>query len=152
MIEYCKPTLKDVAEMMELVEPEIKKGIILHRSEDEIANTIRSYFVAKEQGKIVGFCALYLYSKDLAEVRSLIVSPSFQKRGIGKGLVEAILQEGRELGVKEVLSLTYQVQFFEKMGFAIIDKALIPNPKIWTDCIKCKRFPVCDEVALLKRL
>lgn len=138
--------------MMELVEPEIKKGIILHRSEDEIANTIRSYFVAKEQGKIVGFCALYLYSKDLAEVRSLIVSPSFQKRGIGKGLVEAILQEGRELGVKEVLSLTYQVQFFEKMGFAIIDKALIPNPKIWTDCIKCKRFPVCDEVALLKRL
>ena len=95
---------------------------------------------------------MYLYSQALGEVRSLIVSHTHQKMGVGRGLVEAILHEGKELGVQEVLSLTYQVEFFEKMGFHIIQKELIPNPKIWTDCIKCKRFPVCDEVALLKRL
>ena len=152
MIEYCKAKLSDIAEMIKLVEPEIKKGIILQRSEEEIANTIRSYILAKRDGKIIGFCALYLYSQALGEVRSLIVSHTHQKMGVGRGLVEAILHEGKELGVQEVLSLTYQVEFFEKMGFHIIQKELIPNPKIWTDCIKCKRFPVWDEVALLKRM
>ena len=112
MIEYCKAKLSDIAEMIKLVEPEIKKGVILQRSEEEIANTIRSYILAKQDGKIIGFCALYLYSQALGEVRSLIVSHTHQKMGVGRGLVEAILHEGKELGVQEVLSLTYQVEFF----------------------------------------
>lgn len=152
MIEYCKPKLCDVDEMLKLVEPEIKKGVILHRSADEIANTIRSYFVAKDEGKIIGFCALHIYSQTLAEVRSLIVASSHQKQGVGRGLLELILKEGKELGIQEVISLTYQVEFFKKIGFEIIDKSLIPNHKIWSDCIKCKRFPICDEIALLKKL
>lgn len=152
MIEYTKARLDDIAQMMKLVEPEIEKGVILHRSEDEIANTIRSYILAKDEGKIVGFCALYIYSQNLAEVRSLIVSSAYQQKGIGRGLVESILQEGRELGIQEILSLTYQVEFFKKMGFEVIEKTQIPNHKIWTDCIKCKRFPACDEIALLKKL
>lgn len=152
MIEYTKATLNDIEQMIKLVNPEVQKGIILYRSSEEIANTIRSYTLAKEEGKIIGFCALYIYSKDLAEVRSLIVAPTYQKRGVGRGLVEAILKEGREIGVEKVLSLTYQVEFFKKMGFEIIAKELIPDHKIWTDCIKCKRFPVCDEIALLKKL
>lgn len=152
MIKYTRANLSDITEMMKLVEPEIEKGIILHRSSDEIANTIRSYILAKDEDKIIGFCALYIYSQDLAEVRSLIVSSQYHRRGIGKGLIEAILEEGKALGVKEILSLTYQVEFFKKMGFDVIEKALIPNQKIWTDCIKCKRFPICDEIALLKKL
>lgn len=151
-MEFVKPTLKDIAEMIALVEPEVKKGVILPRSQEEMANTIRSYYVAKVEGRIVGFCALYIYSPSLAEVRSLIVKEEYRSNGIGKGLVELLLEEGKRLGIEEVLVLTYQEGFFKALGFSVIEKEEIPNPKIWTDCIKCKHFPKCNEIALLKRI
>lgn len=151
-MEFVKPTLKDIAEMIALVEPEVKKGVILPRSQEEMANTIRSYYVAKAEGRIVGFCALHIYSPSLAEVRSLIVKEEYRSNGIGKGLVELLLEEGKRLGIEEVLVLTYQERFFKALGFSVIEKEEIPNPKIWTDCIKCKHFPKCNEIALLKRI
>lgn len=152
MIEFVKPKLKDIEEMIALVAPEIEQGIILPRSAEEMANTIRSYYVAKSEGKIIGFCALHIYSPLLAEVRSLIVEKSFRSQGVGKKLVSLLLEEGKELGIKEVLTLTYQDRFFKSLGFELIEKEEIPNPKIWTDCIKCKHFPKCNEIALLKKI
>lgn len=153
-LEFMKPTLTDIKEMRNLVSVEVKNGVILERSEDEMANTIRSYIVAKnkQNGEIAGFCALYVYSVDLAEVRSLVVKDSYRGSGLGSELTRRILQEGRELGVKEVLVLTYKAKLFQRLGFAIIDKSLLPNHKIWADCIKCKHFPICDEVALINKL
>ena len=151
-MEFCKPTLKEIDEMIALVAPEVDKGIILPRSAEEMANTIRSYYVAKEKGEIIGFCALYIYSPILAEVRSLIVREDFRSQGVGKSLVALLLQEGKNLGIKEVLVLTYQESFFKSLGFNVIEKEEIPNPKIWTDCIKCKHFPKCNEIALLKKI
>jgi amino-acid N-acetyltransferase len=48
--------------------------------------------------------------------------------------------------------LTYQQRFFERLGFEEIPKESIPEHKIWADCIKCKHFPVCNEVSLIKTL
>ncbi|MCE3046722.1 N-acetyltransferase [Helicobacter kayseriensis] len=138
--------------MLALVEPEVQKGNILPRSEEEMANTIRSYVVARDGERIVGFCALYIYTQELAEVRSLIVDEQYHNRGIGKELVRHIEQEGRALGIQTLLVLTYKEHFFQKLGFYTIQKSEIPNHKIWTDCIKCKHFPQCNEVALLKSL
>lgn len=138
--------------MLALVAPEVQKGNILPRSEDEIANTIRSYIVARDGERIVGFCALYIYTQELAEVRSLIVDEQYQNRGIGKELIRCIMQEGKTLGIETLLVLTYKEHFFQKLGFYVIEKSKIPNHKIWTDCIKCKHFPQCNEIALLKHL
>lgn len=151
-MEFCKPTLKDIDEMIALVAPEIEKGIILPRSAEEMANTIRSYYIAKSGGEIVGFCALHIYSQALAEVRSLIVREDCRSKGVGKRLVTLLLEEGKRLGIEEVLVLTYQEGFFKSLGFSVIEKEEIPNPKIWTDCIKCKHFPKCNEIALLKKI
>lgn len=151
-IIYEKPTLQDIEEMLNLVQPEVQKGVILARNADEMATTIRSYYIARLEGKIVGFCALHIYSPILAEVRSLIVSEDYRHCGIGKRLVELIIQEGEKLGIKEVLTLTYKDEFFKKLGFILIEKTQIPNHKIWADCIKCKHFPKCDEIALIKQL
>lgn len=144
--------MSDIPQMLALVEPEVQKGNILPRSQDEIANTIRSYVIARDEEKIVGFCALYIYTQKLAEVRSLIVSEEYQNQGIGKELVLRVLQEGEMLGICEFLVLTYREAFFKKLGFEVIEKTEIPNHKIWTDCIKCKHFPQCNEIALFKRL
>lgn len=151
-MEFYKPILKEIEEMIALVAPEVEKGIILPRSAEEMANTIRSYYVAKEGEEIIGFCALHIYSPILAEVRSLIVREDFRSKGVGKNLVTLLLEEGKKLGIEEVLVLTYQEGFFRSLGFSVIEKEKIPNPKIWTDCIKCKHFPKCNEIALLKKI
>ena len=152
MIVYTKAKLSDIVPMQELVKPEVDKGIILFRSSDEIATNIRSYILAKEEEQIVGFGALHFHADDLAEIRSLVVKEDFRGKGIGKGLVSTLLDEGTHLGVEKVLTLTYKKAFFESLGFSEIPKESLPSHKLWADCIKCKHFPVCDEIALIKIL
>ncbi len=153
MVELVKATLDDIVTMQSLVVDEVKEGIILKRSDDEVATNIRSYVLAKEEEKLVGYTALHIHSPRLAEIRSLIVSRAYRGKHIGRKLVEFTLEEARELGVsEEVLVLTYLSAFFEKIGFFEISKESIPEHKIWTDCIKCIHFPVCNEVSLIYKI
>ena len=149
---YEKPRLTDIPAMQAIVAKEVEEGIILPRSDDEVATNIRSYIVAKEDEKIVGYVALHIHSMRLGEIRSLIVAEGYRHHRIGSRLVELAVEEGRELGLKEILSLTYMGTFFERLGFVEIPKETIPEQKIWTDCIKCKHFPVCNEISLIKKL
>lgn len=151
-MNLIKPTLLDIAKMQELVAPEVKNGIILYRDEDEMARTIRSYTAIADGNEIVGFAALHIHSIKLAEVRSLIVKDSHRGKGIGAKLINALEIEGKALGVKQILTLTYQKDFFEKLGFIEIAKEQIPEQKIWADCIKCKHFPICNEISLIKTI
>jgi len=153
VIELIKAKLDDIAEMQKMVVSEVKDGVILDRSEDEVATNIRSYVLAKDDGKLVGYTALHIHSLRVAEIRSLIVDENYRGQKIGQRMIEFTLKEARELGVKEeVLVLTYLPQFFEKLGFVEINKESIPEHKIWADCIKCIHFPVCNEIALVYRL
>ena len=147
-IKYFNPTVEYIENMQKLVKKDVEEGAILHRTDDEIATTIRSYTCVSVDNKLVGFVALHIYSKNLAEVRSLIVDEKYRGLAIGKGLVLQCLKEAKKLSIKKVLSLTYQDKFFEKLGFKQIEKDTIPEHKIWADCIKCKHFPICNEVAL----
>jgi amino-acid N-acetyltransferase len=147
-IKYFHPTVNNIESMQKLVEQEVIDGIILHRSDDEIATTIRSYICVEVNNELAGFVALHIHSKNLAEVRSLVIDKSYRGLGLGKGLVLKCLNEAKRLNITEVLSLTYQNNFFEKLGFNEIDKETIPEHKIWADCVKCKHFPVCNEIAL----
>jgi amino-acid N-acetyltransferase len=151
-ILYRKAILNDIKQMQELVEPEVQSGVILMRSDDELATNIRSYTLAIKDEKIVGFNALHIHTPKLAEVRSLIVSEKVRGEGIGKNLIHLASKEAISLGLKEILVLTYQQKFFETLGYVEISKESIPEHKIWADCIKCKHFPVCNEVSLIKYL
>jgi amino-acid N-acetyltransferase len=151
-IKYIKPLVYDIEAMQNLVAPEVEKGLILYRSASEMATTIRSYIIAKDGDKIVGFVALHIHSVTLAEVRSLIVKEEYRKHGIGRQLVRQALNEASVLGLKEVLTLTYHKELFENLGFHEITKESIPEQKIWADCIRCKHFPICDEVSLIIKL
>ncbi|KYJ85912.1 N-acetyltransferase [Sulfurovum riftiae] len=153
MITLVKANLTDIPAMQELVISEIKEGVILNRSEDEVATNIRSYVLAKEGEKLVGYTALHIHSRRVAEIRSLIVDEAYRGQKIGQALVRFAVEEAKALRVEEdVLVLTYQPAFFEKLGFSEINKEAIPEHKIWADCIKCIHFPVCNEVALVYKL
>lgn len=128
-IIYRKPTLYDIAMMQELVKSEVEKGVILYRTADEMATTIRSYFVALCDNKIIGFAALHIHNTKLAEIRSLIVDESFRGRKVGVNLVKNALSEAKFYGVEEVLVLTYRADFFKALGFVEIPKSLFLRVK-----------------------
>lgn len=153
MITLHKAKLSDITAMQALILDDVKAGVILARSEDEVATNIRSYVLAKEGDLLVGYTALHIHSKRLAEIRSLIVHPDYRGQSIGAKMVSFALDEARAIGVEQdVLALTYAPKFFEKLGFREIKKEEIPEHKIWADCIKCIHFPVCNEVALVYSL
>ena len=153
MIELVKAKLSDISAMQALVATEVTDGIILNRTDDEVATNIRSYVLAKDEGKLVGYTALHIHSKRLAEIRSLIVDEPYRGQKVGQRMVEFTLNEARALGVEEdVLVLTYLPLFFQKLAFKEINKEVIPEHKIWADCIKCIHFPICNEVALVYKL
>ncbi len=152
MISYQKARLSDIRAMQALVLPEVESGIILNRSSDDIATNIRSYTLCFINGEMVGFCALHIHTEYLAEIRSLIVKESARGERIGENLVNRSIDEAISLGLQKVLCLTYRQLFFERLGFVEISKESLPEHKIWADCIKCKHFPVCNEVSLIKTL
>ncbi len=124
-----------------------KEGQLLGRSLAAIYDSIRDFYVVEEDGEILGVGALAICWEDLAEVRSLAVIPGQHGKGVGRKIVEKCLQEAKDLGLQRVFALTYQPEFFQKMGFEEIDKAQLPQ-KVWGDCINCVKFPDCDEFAL----
>jgi amino-acid N-acetyltransferase len=150
MIHYSKAKLNHVEQMQALVAPYVVDGTILMRTADEIATNIRSYTLAFDDDKLIGFSALHIHTTSLAEIRSLIVDEAYRHQGVGKSLVMAGLEEGEALGLKEVLVLTYKQAFFTHLGFVEIPKESLPEHKIWADCIKCIHFPQCNEVSLIK--
>ena len=148
-IRFYKPTVADITKMQDIVREEVDKGKILLRTADEMATTIRSYTVVEVDGKMAGFTATHIHSPRLAEVRSLVVAKEFRGLKLGKQLVEACIKEAKEYGIKQLLSLTYEQGFFESCRFRVISKEEIPEHKIWADCIRCKHFPICDEIAMV---
>ena len=102
----------------------------------------------ENDGEVIGIGALTILWVDLAEIRTLAVKDSFAKQGVGKKLVEHFLKEAKELGIKRVFTLTYQVDFFKKCGFTEVTKEHMPH-KIWKDCLNCPKFPNCDEALMV---
>lgn len=143
-----KATVSDVKIIHKLINEFAQKGEMLPRSLNELYENIRDFFIAEENNKIQGVCALHILWEDLAEIRSLAVKKEAQKKGIGSLLVKKCLNEAKKIGVKKVFVLTYIPDFFKKAGFKDLDKSKLPQ-KIWGDCIRCPKFPECDEVALI---
>ena len=119
-ILYRKATLRDIPPMQKLVAPEVESGVILTRSDNEVATNIRSYHLVLDDEKLIGFVALHVHTSDLAEVRSLIIDQAYRSKTIGSTMVDHALAEAKDLGLKEVLALTYHREFFEKMGFYVL--------------------------------
>ncbi len=147
-----KAKMSDVKDMQKLIEVYAKKGEMLPRSLLEIYENIRDYIVSTlDTDEIVGVCAMHIFWDGLAEVRSLAVKQEYTHKGIGTALTKSCIDEARNFEITQIFSLTYKPEFFEKLGFRIVDKSLLPQ-KIWSDCLKCPQFPDCNEIALILEL
>jgi amino-acid N-acetyltransferase len=138
----------DVPRIYKLVEYYANLNQLLPRSLAGLYDNLRDFQVYVEGSEILGVCSLHVCWEDLAEIKSFCVEQQSQRRGIGRQLVTSCLEDCEPLGITRVFALTYQPDFFEGLGFRMIEKTQLPH-KIWADCVQCVKFPECDEIALL---
>jgi len=142
-----KARMSDVEPIHALITEFSRSGVMLPRSRSDLYEGLRDFVVADRHGRVVGCSALTIEWDNLAEVKSLAVARPHQRRGIGRRLLRACLVEARRLGIGRVFALTMVPAFFEHNGFVRVDRETLPH-KVWSDCIKCTKFPNCDELAL----
>jgi amino-acid N-acetyltransferase len=146
-IKLRKARMTDIEPIYALITEGSKAGLMLPRSRSDLYEGLRDFVVAEHGGKVVGCGALSIEWDNLAEVKSLVVATPCQHHGIGSRLVRACLAEARRLSISKVFALTMAPKFFERQGFGHVTRESLPH-KIWSDCIKCTKFPDCDEFAV----
>jgi len=75
------------------------------------------FFVAENNKKIVGCCALDIYSRRIAEIRSLAVLLNYQRKGIGTNLIKLCLNKAKKKKILEIITITGKESLFKKFGF-----------------------------------
>lgn len=110
-------TTEDLEAVDAFIQPFVDQKRILPRTIDELRDLLPHAFLAELDGRVVGFAALEIYSRKLAEIRSLAVDDSQRGKGIGRSLVDACLERARERNVFEVMVVTSEDAFFQRCGF-----------------------------------
>jgi amino-acid N-acetyltransferase len=146
-----KAQINDVKEIQKLLMHYANRGDMLSRSLSELYEALRDFYIVEEEGRIAGVAALHIVWEDLAEIRSVAVAEETGRKGVGTEVVNACIAEAKELGLKRLFCLTYKPDFFARFGFLVVDKSQLPH-KVWGDCIKCAKFPDCDEIAMIMDL
>lgn len=146
-----KANVSDVPIIKELLDGFSSEGLMLQRSLSELYETVRDFYVYEKDGEVIGCCALHVVWEDLAEIKSTAVDREYWRSNIGSRLLKTCLEDARELGVDRVFALTYVPEFFEFHGFERAEKSELPQ-KVWGECVKCPKFPDCDEILLIRTL
>jgi amino-acid N-acetyltransferase len=107
----------DVPLIRKIAEPLVEKRVLLGKELVELYESIQEFVVCELDGEVVGFGALHVFWEDLAEVRTLAVSASARRRGVGAAILRELLERARVLGVRRVFCLTFETGFFASHGF-----------------------------------
>ena len=142
-----KARMADVEPIHALITEFSRTESMLPRSRADLYESLRDFLVAERGCTVVGCGALTIEWDNLAEIKSLAVVRPHQRKNIGTRLVKACLAEARRLGIGKVFALTSAPSFFEQLGFHRVDRETLPH-KVWSDCLKCTKFPDCDELAV----
>ncbi|MBZ5695826.1 MAG: N-acetyltransferase [Acidobacteriia bacterium] len=148
MVRTRNAVLPDVEQIHAIIQPYAEEGTLLPRSMPELCENVRDFIVAEEDGRIAGCGALHLYGTHLAEIRSIAVSPQHKGHGVGRSLVNALLEEARRHTVSCVCLFTRIPDFFGRLGFEVARRQDLPD-KIYKDCVHCPKLADCDEIAMV---
>jgi amino-acid N-acetyltransferase len=113
----------DVRAVRALVDNYTADRRLLAKATVTLFEDVQEFLVAELAGAVVGCGALHVLWEDLAEVRTLAVDPAWSGRGVGGLVLERLLDQARELGVRRVFVLTFETHFFAAHGFEVIDGA-----------------------------
>jgi amino-acid N-acetyltransferase len=124
-INFCNARHEDLERVQRFLKPYMDGKMLLLRTSIELELLLRHAFIAEHAGNIVGFAAVEIYSRKLAEIQCLAVDEMYQRRGIGRELVHRCVQRAQELKVLEVMAISSSEDLFRACGF---DYSL-PNQK-----------------------
>ncbi len=166
-IQLQPATEEEVSAIAALVNGFAAQNLMLPRTEESILQSLPDWLVALARPEpnpaepnpaprrgcpqLLGCGSLVALTEQLVEIRSLAVAPAGQGQGIGRRIVEELVQVATARGYAQICALTLQESFFEKLGFDVVDRWSI-SPKLWQDCIYCPKFHHCDEVAVARNL
>jgi len=142
----------DIARVAEIINDYAEQGLMLHRSHAELYERLRDYVVAEVGGRVVGICGLRILWANLAEVYALAVAREANGGGIGRRLVAGCGEEAERLGIRKLFALTYERRFFERCGFEVVDRHKTLPLKVWSECVRCPKNQMCDEIAMVRVL
>ncbi len=143
-----KARLVDVPQMIPVLDEYTRQAEILPRTPADVYQSIRDWVVAEADGGVVAMGSLAILWHDLAEIRSLVIKPNYQNRGIGREIVARLVQEAGTLELPRVFALTRKPGFFLRTGFQLTRIEDLPR-KVQKDCVFCPKFRACDEVAVV---
>jgi amino-acid N-acetyltransferase len=150
--QVLRASVTDAAIIHDLINGYARKGEMLPRTMSEVYQNLRDFYVVRDgDGATVACGALHILWEDLAEIKSLAVREDLQGQRIGARLVDACVDDARQLGLSTVFALTYRPGFFERLGFDQADVMTLPR-KVWGECYRCPKFPGCNEIAMVRRL
>ena len=155
-----KTSINDVIEILEMVNGFAASNLMLPRGPQYIYENIRDFVVVVNEkvdatgrgknarGMIVACGSLHVIWEDMAEIRSVAIHPDFQKRGLGRRIVEYMKEDARHLGIKRLFTFTLAEEFFKTLGFESKKKEELPA-KVWVECTRCPKYFKCDEVGMI---
>ncbi len=150
-------TVQDVHGMSALINEFASSKVMLARGPQYLYEHIRDYIVvtaprADGRGEAVVACgASHVLWEDLAELRSVAVHPICQQSGLGRRIVEELMQRCRAVGIHRAFVFTLAVPFFTACGFTQVNRDDIPRI-VWVECSRCPKFYRCDEVGMMRKL
>lgn len=146
-----EPSLEDAPQIAALIRAASRRGDVLPRTAAEIRRNIKLFQVYVDGDGVGGCCALHPDTPELAEIRSIVVRENLQGRGVGSKLVERCAEIAMGLGIQRIYALTRAREFFARLGFREIDMGQLPS-KVFKDCLRCRLYPHCDEIAMMRDL
>jgi amino-acid N-acetyltransferase len=120
-VEIRRARTPDVPAIRALIDTYADDRILLSKATVTLYEDVQEFWVAEDAGEVVGCGALHVMWEDLAEVRTLAVAPAARGRGVGHAILGQLLSTARDLGVRKVFCLTFEVEFFTAHGFREID-------------------------------
>lgn len=128
----------DVRAIKHLVEPLVQQRVLLGKELVVFFESLQEFRVAVDDatGQIIGCGALHVIWEDLGEIRTLVASDEWRGRGVGHALLESLETEARELGLRRLFCLTFEIEFFGRHGFTAVDEQLLVDPEVYAELVR----------------
>ena len=133
MVRRARAT--DIRAIRDLVRPFAESRVLVSKDAVTYYESLQEFRVAEVDGDLVGCGALHVMWEDLAEIRTLAVSPQAKGTGVGSILLEALVQDARDLGLRRLFCLTFELDFFTRHGFAPIEGRAV-SPEVYTELLR----------------
>jgi amino-acid N-acetyltransferase len=147
-ISLRKPSVKDVPDILRLIEAGVIQGVNLPRSQSYVCQNLRDFVIAEDGGGIVGCASLHVLWKDFAEIRAVAMTQGVATDNLLRSMMDYLASDGRRLGVRQVLAFAFNPEAYVGLGFKEVAKETLPQIA-WRECMNCVYFPDCRETAVI---